>query len=66
MAGAWRQGGRIVEVQEEGVSRPRPVYEEYSMARTADMKAVQTPIEVGTLDITSRVQLVAEIEAGGL
>lgn len=57
---------RIVEVQEEGVSRPRPVYEEYSMARTADMKAVQTPIEVGTLDITSRVQLVAEIEAGGL
>lgn len=56
---------RIVEVQEEGVSRPRPVYEEYSMARTADMKAVQTPIEVGTLDITSRVQLVAEIEAGG-
>jgi hypothetical protein len=26
--------------------------------------AVQTPIEVGTLDITSRVQLVAEVEVG--
>jgi uncharacterized protein len=54
---------RIVEVQEEGVNRPRPVNEEYSMAR-ADMKAVQTPIEVGTLDITSQVQLIAVIEGG--
>jgi uncharacterized protein YggE len=54
---------RVVEVQEEGVIRPRPVYEEYSMGR-ADMKAMQTPIEVGTLDITSRVQLIAEIEGG--
>jgi uncharacterized protein YggE len=54
---------RIVEVQEEGVERPRPIYE----ARMQTMKAMdvaQTPIEVGTLDITSRVQLVAEIEAG--
>ena len=54
---------RIVEVQEEGVERPRPIYE----ARMQTMKAVdmaQTPIEVGTLDITSRVQLIAEIEAG--
>jgi uncharacterized protein YggE len=54
---------RIVEVQEEGIERPRPIYE----ARMQTMKAMdmaQTPIEVGTLDITSRVQLTAEIEAG--
>ena len=53
---------RIVEVQEEGFERPRPVYE--TAVRTMAVQA-QTPIEVGTLDITSRVQLVAEIEAGG-
>jgi uncharacterized protein YggE len=58
-------GGRVVriaEVQEEGVERPRPVYavQAQMMRTTAD----STPIEVGTLDITSRVQLVAEIEAG--
>lgn len=50
---------RIVEVQEEGVQPPRPIY-----ADQLQMKAMSapTPIEVGTLDITSRVQLVAEIE----
>ena len=53
---------RIVEVQEEGVERPRPVYQVETYARTAT--AAQTPIEVGTLDITSRVQLIAEIEVG--
>ena len=53
---------RIVEVQEEGVSRPRPTNEEYTLARSADTK--QTPIEAGTLDITSRVQLIAEIVVG--
>jgi uncharacterized protein len=53
---------RIVEVQEEGVQRPRPVYEEQLQMRT--MAAAATPIEVGTLDITSRVQLIAEIEGG--
>jgi uncharacterized protein YggE len=51
---------RIVEVQEEGFERPRPLYE----LQTMKMTAASTPIEVGTLDITSRVQLVAEIEAG--
>ncbi|MEP6569045.1 MAG: SIMPL domain-containing protein [Acidobacteriota bacterium] len=52
---------RIVEVQEEGVQPPRPIYaEQYQMK---SMSAA-TPIEVGTLDITSRVQLVAEIEVG--
>lgn len=52
---------RIVEVQEEGFVRPpTPVpMAEYSM-RTA---VATTPIEVGTLDISSRVQLIAEIES---
>jgi uncharacterized protein YggE len=55
---------RIVEVQEEGFERPRPIYQaEYGRMTTA--AAVQTPVEVGTLDITSRVQLVAEVEVGG-
>ena len=52
---------RIVEVQEEGVQRPVPIYARAQMMTTG---AVATPIEVGTLDITSRVQLIAEIEAG--
>jgi uncharacterized protein YggE len=52
---------RIVEVQEEGTIRPVPVYEaKMEMGRIA----AQTPIEVGTLDITSRVQLIAEVEGG--
>jgi uncharacterized protein len=57
-------GGRvvhIVEVQEEGVERPRPIYEVQAQMRTM---AATTPIEVGSLDITSRVQLIAEVEVG--
>lgn len=53
---------RIVEVQEEGTVRPRPVYEDQAQMRS--MAAMSTPIEVGSLDITSRVQLIAEIVAG--
>lgn len=53
---------RIVEVQEEGTVRPRPIMEEMVQMRGADA-AASTPIEVGTLDIRSRVQLIAEIEA---
>jgi uncharacterized protein YggE len=53
---------RIVEVQEEGTQRPRPIYEDMAQMRVG--VASSTPIEVGTLDITSRVQLVAEIEIG--
>lgn len=53
---------RIVEVQEEGVERPRPMYDQMQSVRV--MKAESTPIEVGTLEITSRVQLIAEIEVG--
>jgi uncharacterized protein len=55
-------GGRIVriaEVQEEGFVRPIPIYDKMEVSR---MAAAQTPIEVGTLDVTARVQLVAEVE----
>lgn len=56
---------RIVEVQEEGTMRPRP-YEvdgaSDSMMTMAKSTRAATPVEVGSLDISSRVQLVAEIE----
>lgn len=52
---------RVVEVQEAGAVRPL-----YARTETSDVtvaaRAVATPIEVGTLDVTSQVQLVAEIE----
>ncbi len=57
-------GGRVVrilEVQEEGIARPRP-YEADVSSRVMMQKAVGTPIEVGSLEITARVQVVAEIE----
>src|SRR5882762_103845 len=54
---------RIVEVQEEGIQRPSPIYEG-QMQLMSTAAAVPTPIEVGTLDITSRVQLIAEVEVG--
>jgi hypothetical protein len=53
---------RVVEVQEEGTARPMPIYSA-DYGREVKLAAVQTPIEVGTLDITSRVQLIAEVEA---
>jgi uncharacterized protein YggE len=53
---------RVVEVQEEGFQRPVPIYQtEAFMAKTA---GAATPIEVGTLEINSRVQLIAEVETG--
>ncbi|MBA3766062.1 MAG: SIMPL domain-containing protein [Acidobacteria bacterium] len=56
---------RIIEVQEGNVT-PRPIYDaEYGRNRMmAQSAAAPTPIEVGTLDITSQVQLIAEIETG--
>jgi uncharacterized protein YggE len=54
---------RIIEVQEEGFERPRPIYADQIQTMRAQA-AVPTPIEVGTLDITSRVQLIAEVEVG--
>lgn len=56
-------GGRVVgiaEVQEEGFIRPpQPVYQAEAFMKR---DAVTTPIEIGSLDITSRVQLVAIVE----
>jgi uncharacterized protein YggE len=54
---------RIVEVQEEGTTRPPEP--RYSMEAGQAKVAASTPIEIGSLDITSRVQLLAEVEAGG-
>jgi uncharacterized protein YggE len=54
---------RIVEVQEEGL-RPRPITENTYARDAMVSQAASTPIEVGTLDITSRVQLIAEIDTG--
>jgi uncharacterized protein len=52
---------RVVEVQEEGFQRPpQPVYQ--AEAFMAKRDSVATPIEVGSLDITSRVLLIAEVE----
>jgi uncharacterized protein YggE len=54
---------RIVEVQEDGFQRPQPVYQaDVAMMRAGAAPA--TPIEVGSLDLHSRVQLIAEIEIG--
>lgn len=54
---------RIVEVQEEGTVRPRPMYDAAEMARgMMQQKSVATPIEIGSLEITGRVQMVAEVE----
>ena len=51
---------RIIEVQEEGTMRPIPIYQ--AKAEMGRMAAAETPIEVGALEITSRVQLIAEVE----
>jgi uncharacterized protein YggE len=52
---------RIVEVQEEGFQQrpPVPVYQTETFMAKRD---VATPIEVGSLDIRSSVQLIAEVE----
>jgi uncharacterized protein YggE len=56
-----RKVTRIVEVQEEGFVRPpQPVYQ--AEAFMAKRDSVATPIEVGSLDITSRVMVIAEVE----
>ena len=56
-------GGRVVsiaEVQEEGFVRPpQPIYQTEAFLAKRD---VSTPIEIGSLDVTSRVQLVAIVE----
>ncbi|HEY0727558.1 MAG TPA: SIMPL domain-containing protein, partial [Pyrinomonadaceae bacterium] len=56
-------GGRVVmiaEIQEEGFQRPpQPVYQAEAFMVKRD---ASTPIEIGSLDVTSRVQLVAIVE----
>ncbi len=53
---------RVVEVQEEGLQRPPvPIYQTETFMAKRD---VATPIEIGSLEITSRVQLIAEVEPG--
>jgi uncharacterized protein YggE len=55
---------RIVEVQEGAMARPPIIYpRQESLARVSSADAPPTPIEVGSLDIRSQVQLIAEIEA---
>jgi hypothetical protein len=53
---------RIVEVQEEGFQQRPPVPVAQYESFTAKRADVATPIEVGALDISSRVQLIAEVE----
>ena len=55
---------RIVEVQEEGFQQrpPIPIYQAETFGAAAQAK-VATPIEVGSLEITSRVQVIAEVES---
>jgi hypothetical protein len=55
---------RIVEVQEEGFQQrpPIPIYQTEGFT-VAQKSAVATPIEVGSLEITSRVQVIAEVES---
>ncbi len=53
---------RIVEVQEEGIARPIPMFQVSGQLMKTD--SAPTPIEIGTLDITSRIQLIAEVETG--
>jgi uncharacterized protein YggE len=61
-------GGRVVRIAEvqEANAVARPIYEAYDKIQTMRGAAAQapTPIEVGTLDIRSQVQLIAEVDTG--
>ena len=52
---------RVVEVQEADFQRPQPIYQG-ALAMARGQANVSTPVEVGSLDVQSRVQLIAEIE----
>jgi uncharacterized protein YggE len=56
---------RIVEVQEEGFQQrpPVPIYQTDTFLAGQAQAKVATPIEVGSLEITSRVQVIAEVES---
>jgi uncharacterized protein YggE len=53
---------RIVEVQEEGFRQPIPIMQSEAFTRGVAKQDASTPIEVGDLEISSRVQLIAEVE----
>jgi uncharacterized protein YggE len=56
---------RIIEVQEAtGNVRPIPVYIDAMTMRESGTAKATTPVEIGSLDIRSQVQLVAEIVTG--
>jgi uncharacterized protein YggE len=58
-------GGRVVRilsVHEGGTNPPRPLA--YAQPEALASRVADTPIEVGTLEINSQVQLTAEIEIG--
>ena len=59
-------GGRVVKITavQEGGTNPRPPVI-YTRQEAFASKAADTPIEIGTLEIISQVQLVAEVEIGG-
>jgi len=52
---------RIVEVQEADFQRPQPFYQA-DVAVMRGQAQVTTPVVVGSLDVRSRVQVIAEIE----
>ena len=55
---------RVIEVQEDGFQRPpQPMYQTGEFA-VMQRSAPTTPIEIGSLDVRSRVQLIAEVEIG--
>jgi uncharacterized protein YggE len=55
---------RIVEVQEEGFQQRPPISVLQSGEFMTAAKAnVATPVEIGSLEITSRVQVIAEVES---
>lgn len=56
---------RVVEVQEGG-ALPRPIYDLpiNGRATAGKLEMVQTPVEVGNLDIRTQVQLIVEVMSG--
>lgn len=54
---------RIVEVQEDAFQQRPPVPLYQADAMMAKSAGTATPIEIGSLDITSRVQVIAEVES---
>jgi uncharacterized protein len=53
---------RIADVEELGYVRPIPIYDRMEARSSVAMAAPSTPIEVGTLEVTAQVQILAEVE----